>query len=100
MDAEKTKVIFRMFGDGQVIALFPEIATDQLGYNCNSYMHIGQHGAANPSIVNRTKLAKQDDYQNLFEELTKLGYNLHVIQRFRYADQQERMKQATAKVVI
>jgi hypothetical protein len=100
MDAEKTKVIFRMFGDGQVIALFPEIATDQLGYNCNSYMHVGQHGAANPSITNRTTLAKQEDYKHLFDELTKLGYNLHVIKRFRYADQLKRQKQATAKVVI
>ena len=94
MDKEKTKVIFRMFGDGQVIALFPEIIADNLGYNCQSYMHVGQHGAASPGLTDKTKLAKQEDYQQLFDELTEIGYNLEVIKRFRYKYQLERTKQA------
>jgi hypothetical protein len=85
------KVIFRMFGDGQVIAFFPEIATDTLGYNCQSYMHVGQHGAASPSLVASTKPAKEEDYQHLFKELTALGYDLKVVKCFSYPMQKVRM---------
>ncbi len=87
---ENEPVIFRMFGNGDVIALFPEIATDVYGYNCNSYMHVGQHSAANPFLVNSTKLAKPEDYQDLFDELTRLGYDLKVVKKFTYAMQQTR----------
>jgi len=82
MDKEITKVIFRMFGDGQVIALFPEIATDKVGYYCQSYMHNGQHGPASPGLVNSTKPTKQEDYQHLFDELKTIGYNLKVVKKF------------------
>jgi len=91
MDNKKTKVIFRMFGDGQVIALFPEIATDTIGYYCQSYMHVGQHGAASPDLVGRTKPAKQEDYQQLFDELTEKDYDLQVIKNFSYPMQKIRM---------
>jgi len=91
MDNEKTKVIFRMFGDGQVIALFPEVATDKLGYYCQSYMQVGQHSAASPRLVDKTKPAKQEDYQHLFDELTGLEYNLKVVKKFTYAMQEARM---------
>lgn len=40
-----TKVIFRKFRDGSVIALFPNIPWDNNG-NIASYMHVGQHGGA------------------------------------------------------
>jgi len=90
MDKEKTKVIFRMFGDGQVIAFFPEIATDTKGYYCQSYMHVGQHSAANPGLTNQTTPASEEDYQGLFDELTKIGYNLEVIKRFRYSHYETR----------
>ncbi len=59
---EKTKVIFRQWKIGcEIIALFPEIATDTIGYNCQSYMHVGQHGAANPNIIADTKPANLED---------------------------------------
>jgi len=95
MDAEKTKVIFRMFGDGQIIALFPEIAADHIGYFCQSYMHVGQHSAANPQIVNDTKPATPIEYAVLQDELERVvGYDLKIIKRFRYVHQLERQKQA------
>ena len=95
MDTEKTKVIFRQWKDGgEIIALFPEIATDTIGYNCQSFMHIGQHGAASPNVMlEDTKLAniEDDDVKNLIQELTGRGYELEIIKRFRYSHQQTRM---------
>ncbi len=94
-DKEKTKVIFRQWKIGcEIIALFPEIATDTIGYNCQSYMRVGQHGAANPDIVNGdTKPAILEDgaVKKLIKELTDKGYNLEIIKRFRYKHQKIRM---------
>jgi len=97
MDTDKTKVIFRQFIIGcEIIALFPEIAVDTIGYNCQSYLHVGQHGAANPrTMIMDTKPAKLEDgaCKRLIKELTELGYNLEIIKRFRYTHQQTRMAQ-------
>ncbi len=94
MDTEKTKVIFRQWKIGcEIIALFPEIATDTIGYNCQSYIHVGQHGAATPNIIADTKPANLEDgaVKRLIKELTDIGYNLEIIKRFRYKHQQTRM---------
>ena len=81
----RTKTIFRTFKNtGEVIALFPEIPHDRQGDFCMSYMHVGQHGAACPTVVGSTIPASKEEYQGLFDELTKLGYNLEIIKRFRY----------------
>lgn len=69
-----TKVVFRKFKDGQVIALFPQEPWDYKG-NIVSYMHIGQHGGASRSIVQDTKLATKEEYAPLLKELKKIGYN-------------------------
>jgi hypothetical protein len=87
MDKDKTIVVFRTWNDGghDVIALFPEVAGDNDGYMCNSYMHIGQHGAADWQIVYRqTRLAKPKEYQALKKELRKLGYRLVIKKRISY----------------
>ena len=95
MDKEKTKVIFRQWKIGcEIIALFPEIATDTIGYNCLSFMHVGQHAGASPSVMLKdTKPANINDgaVQKLIKELTDRGYNLEIIKRFRYKHQQKRM---------
>ncbi len=94
MDTEKTKVIFRQWKIGcEIIALFPEIATDTIGYNCQSYIHVGQHGAASPNIITDTKPANLEDgaVKRLIKELTDIGYNLEIIKRFRYRHQQIRI---------
>ncbi len=95
MDKEKTKVIFRQWKIGcGIIAMFPEIAVDTVGYNCQSFEHVGQHGAASPNIVaTDTKPANLDDgaVKRLIEELTDRGYNLEIIKRFRYKHLQIRM---------
>ena len=88
------KVIFRKFkDDGSIIALFPRIAVDALGYKCQSYMHVGQHGAAMPNIIDITVLAAPTEYNSLFKELEQIGYNPKPIKRFRYADQEYRASQ-------
>jgi hypothetical protein len=93
-DKEKTKVIFRQWANGRVVAMFPEIAADTRGWYCQSYMHVGQHGAANPDLVRNTKPANFDDdaVKDLIKELETLGYNLEIIKRFRYSHQQTRQE--------
>lgn len=81
-DNDVTKVVFRKFKEGDVIALFPEVATDRQGINCLSYQHIGQHGAASTLIVNSTTLATESEYADLKRELeNRIGYNLKVCKR-------------------
>jgi hypothetical protein len=88
-------VIFRVYPDGDVIALFPQIAAGYLGYSCQSYMHVGQHGAANPNaVIEQTKLASRKEYQVLLQELEQIGYNPIVVKRFIYKDLQIRQEQA------
>ena len=79
MKEKETRVIFRVFKDGEIIALFPDMHTGRglIG----SYMHIGQHGDASPLIVNDTKLATREQYEELYKELVKIGYCLNVCKK-------------------
>ena len=87
MDKEITKVIFRKWANGDIIALF----IDQL-YNdprnldsIMSYEHIGQHGEASfIAVLVQTDLAKPEEYAELQSELQSLGYNLQVCKRRVY----------------
>ena len=80
----KDIVIMRQWRNGwhDVIALFPQ---DDCGRGLiNSYMHIGQHGAANYNVVLRqTRPATEDmpGYHTLVRELKQIGYNLDIRQR-------------------
>lgn len=76
-------VIFRRFPDGDVIALFPYLPAECLNaWPCQSYMHIGQHGAADPRIVYDTRPARPHEYAALKAELERIGYRLAVRRRF------------------
>lgn len=89
------KTIFRVYPDGEVIALFPQIAIRLDGYLCQSYMHVGQHGAANiDTVVVQTKLATKEEYKVLLAELEQIGYNPVVAKKCTYRDFQIRQKQA------
>lgn len=75
-------VIFRTWRDGDVIALFPDIDADCTGLHCGSYMHIGQHGAADYRlVVQRTRPAVPVEYAELKAELEQIGYVLDVRSR-------------------
>lgn len=81
MDAEKTKVVFRMWrrGNKTCIALFPEIDAGH-GY-CEAFEHVGQHGGAEyAGCIRRTRQAKPAEYADLAKELAGRGYNLKIIQ--------------------
>ena len=80
-DTERTTVIFRKFRQGDIIALFPEIQADMSRGNCQSYQHIGQHGAASYRIVDNTKLATKAEYMPLADELYRIGYKLTTRER-------------------
>lgn len=75
----KTKVIFRKWKNGDIIALFPEEPGTYDASTCNSYEHNGQHGSAEPRyVIQATTLAKPAEYADLKQELERIGYDLDV----------------------
>lgn len=71
----KTQVVFRKFPEGDVIALFPNEIADQ-EYNIMSYQHIGQHGAACPSLAMKLIVPSKHEALKLYKELVSIGYDL------------------------
>lgn len=93
---EKTKVIFRKFPDGEVIALFPELPGTNSMLDCLNYMHVGQHGSGRATLEGTKKIKFEDiESQNainfLCRELRSIGYNLTVVSRFSYQMDQKRI---------
>ena len=86
-----TKVIFRKFPGGDVIALFPEIAGSMNPGTMQSYMHVGQHGAAD--CVDLTKPATPAEYADLKKELEGLGHVLVVAKRCTRKDFDKRVEE-------
>ena len=93
-DIVAVDVIFRKFRDGgDVIALFPGDVGDSSPYTCNSYMHVGQDGSADPwLIVQATTPATPDEYGPLLAELRRIGYEPRIIERVRYSHLERRRK--------
>lgn len=79
------KVIFRKWKDGEVIALFPDIPFNTRDYTTMSYVHMGQHGAADYSgVIAETRPATEPEYRDLLAELQSIGYkDLHIVKRAR-----------------
>lgn len=78
-DTEYTPVVFRKYGPrrgGAVIALFiHEAWTRTDPYMCTCYVHVGQHGAADPRlVVQQTRPARPADYADLKKELESAPY--------------------------
>lgn len=79
-----TRVIFRVFksgvAKGEVIAVFPDESWTG-GRDYASYMHNGQHGAADYSITSSiyTRPATPKEYTPLLRELEQIGYDDLVI---------------------
>jgi hypothetical protein len=78
-----TKVIFRKYKDGQIIALFPEIPWNTCTHTVSSYMHLGQHGGADyAETIPITQPACKNEYQGLLTELETIGYTkLRIVKR-------------------
>ena len=74
--SDTTKVIFRRFASGEILALFPDHDEGEVGM-CSSYMHVGQHSMADfMGCVSTTEPAKPREYKSLKVELESIGYNL------------------------
>ena len=79
-DTEQTRVIFRKFKDGDILALFPYLSEG--GAAVESYMHVGQHSSADYNgCIRRTKPATPEEYKDLAAELESIGYNLLIRKR-------------------
>lgn len=79
-----TKVVFRKWKNGDIIALFLDDVSPHDG-SVTSYMHVGQHGAADyAGVVVATQPATEVEYRSLLCELRAIGYDtLHIVRRYR-----------------
>ena len=79
----QTRVVFRRFKEGDVIALFPCMPWNAHGNSITSYMHAGQHAAADyAGVIAGTSPATGEEYRELLAELKSVGYdNLHILKR-------------------
>ena len=69
---DELPIIFRKWPDGDVIAFFPTLVGTHDPNTCESYMHIGQHGAANTEHIHRLARATPEEYEDLLYELENL----------------------------
>ena len=68
--------------DGDVFALFPALPADNDGYLCDSFQHLGGHGAANYGIcIDKSRPANAAQIAEMVADLRKIGYNPKVYQR-------------------
>ncbi len=80
----ETIVIFRKDRTGwrECFALFPELPSDDRGFYCTAYQHVGQHCAADyRGCVAQSDPATPAEYSELFKELERRGYILSVRRR-------------------
>jgi hypothetical protein len=80
----KTKIHFRKWSNGEVVALMPEIPFDNWGHHCMSYSLIGEHGGAATDIPN-TVPATPEEYAETLRVLTLRGYDVHPVSRITSA---------------
>ena len=93
-------VVFRQWRGGDIIALFPEIPADIEGRYCQSYMQIGQHGAADyHSVIDRTTPVCEKRYVALAQELRQIGYELQPIRRATVQHHRRRRESAVAATI-
>lgn len=73
------RVVFRIYPNDEVIALFPEEAADRHG-NCISCLKDALHYPADyHHVVSQTRRAKPPEYADLLNDLKTAGYRDLVI---------------------
>lgn len=70
----QVKVYFRVFPDGDVIALWE--GSEQSPGMMSSYQHIGQHSDASRELVNTLRKATTGEKCHLLHELASIGYRV------------------------
>jgi len=83
-NSDKTQVWFKVF-NGEILAIFKDfLEIDYRGLEVYlSYAHIGQHGDCNKGLK-YLKNATPDQYEDLLNELTAIGYNIEVIPKIKF----------------
>ena len=81
MEEEKfeTRVVFKMLEEEPIAFLIDVEANPG---NVMSYMTIGQHGEASINCTKDCRLAKEEEYKALREELESIGYRLYLRNKF------------------
>lgn len=80
-----TKVAFRKFENGEVVAIFTDTVEaqrklgDKMYVPCESYMHIGQHAPCDPRLLDELEKCSEEEYAPLLLELECLGYEVEVV---------------------
>lgn len=74
LSIETLFVYFRVFDDGDVIALWRE-PYDSNGL-ISSYQHVGQHSGADAELIDSLRKATPDEKAALFSELERVGYTV------------------------
>lgn len=75
------KIIFKKDKkDGEIIAFMPYDIQNWKG-NFTCYAHLGQHGVCNYDYYLDCKKATKEEYQNLYNELKNIGYEIEIIQK-------------------
>lgn len=72
-----TRVLFKKFSDGDVIAFL--LDNDVNPSRVDSYMHVGQHSEASEDLPSSLKACTVGEYSYLKEELESMGYLLQVV---------------------
>jgi hypothetical protein len=89
---DQTPTVFRVWPNGEVIALFPATAAGSQYGDCICYQHFGQHGSADYGhVVRTTRPAKPEEYADLLAELTTVGYDPKVYRRQQPEHHRNRM---------
>jgi hypothetical protein len=78
-DIVETRVIFKM-SDGECIAFLLDCEANYRNVLC--YMHVGQHSEASIGFFQECKLATEEEYKDLREELESIGYRLYLRERW------------------
>lgn len=83
-----TEVIFRKersgYFKGAITAVFPYLLDNYVEGTMMCYAHVGQHSGCSLDWYFHTVPAKPEEYKELYEELTQIGYNLKVIKRINH----------------
>ena len=78
-----TRVLFRKYGEGDIVAVFPDEPGTSDPASCMTYQSIGQHCSAGAALVMaHTSPARPGEYAELKRELVSIGYaDLHTVKR-------------------
>lgn len=95
------KIIFKKdtTNNNEIIAFMPyDICNWQGDFTC--YTHIGQHSTTDYNYYLRCKPATKEEYQNLYNELKNIGYEIEVIKKINTKKLQTAYKNSMATYLI